>query len=143
MRIGKKLAGTSAILALVAGGMVATSGTAYAAGGYNGACGSGYSVIDSMKVGYGDKSAGTTYLTYNSSNGYNCAVTVNNTSSTMYIKVSLQKSTNGTWKDDAGFYRSYAGPVYVYAANSCVDWGGFISADKAPITDLKWHDHCG
>ncbi|MEV1022424.1 spore-associated protein A [Streptomyces sp. NPDC050264] len=106
------------------------------AAGYSGACGSGYSVIDSMSVTNGLARA---YLTYNSSNGYNCVVTMNNTGSTHFLDAAVEVS-GGDWVRDRGNYKSYAGPVYVYAAGKCIDWGG--SADSATV-NLKWNDHCG
>ncbi len=95
-----------------------------------------------MSVGY--EGAGTTYLSYNSSNGYNCVVTVNNTGSTQWVQASIERSSRkgGGWIDDSGRYRSYAGPVYVYAAGECIDWGGYVS-DDAGIEDIVWNDHCG
>ena len=29
-------------------------------------------------------------------------------------------------KVDQGVYTTYAGPVYLYAAGECINWGGFI-----------------
>ncbi|MFA3875367.1 hypothetical protein ABS735_16990 [Streptomyces sp. MMCC 100] len=123
-------------LVMVAAGLTVTASPAYAAG-YNGACGSGYNVIDSMSVSSGK---GTVYLTYNG--GYNCLVTVNNTGSTLWMGAQLEIA-GGSWKLDEGWYKSYAGPVYVYAANSCVDWGGWASTAKNGETFIKWNDHCG
>ncbi|MEU5093903.1 hypothetical protein [Streptomyces sp. NPDC020996] len=66
----RRLASAAAVLGLTTAGMALTVGTAEAAS-CNSACGSGYSVIDSMDVGEGN-----TFLTCNSSTGYNCVVTV-------------------------------------------------------------------
>jgi hypothetical protein len=93
-------------------------------------------------VGWGE-SPGTTYLTYNRSNGYNCVVTVAGTSNTNYIIAGVEVS-GGDWVEDEGPYHSYAGPVYVYAANQCIDWEGFTSDTGVPAAvDVQWHDHCG
>jgi hypothetical protein len=141
MRKRRILVSVATVLGLAGAGVAVTAGTASAAG-YNGACGSGYTVIDSMTVGY-QNVQGTSYLTYNRNNGYNCVVTVAGTSGTNYIVADLEVS-GGTWVEDAGPYHSYAGPVYVYAADKCVDWGGFTSADgHAYVVDLQWNDHCG
>ncbi|MGC0331571.1 hypothetical protein RKD23_004561 [Streptomyces sp. SAI-170] len=134
-----RIAGCAAALALTVAGLVVTATPAQAAG-YNGACGSGYSVIDSMRVG-GTNTEGTTYLTYNSSNGYNCVVTMNNTGATRWVGAEIEVS-GGDWISDSGQYRYYAGPVYVYAANRCIDWGGGVSY-YAGLWDVKWNDHCG
>ena len=141
MKIRKRLMGGIATLSLTAGVLGLAAAPAQAAG-YNGACGSGYSVIDSMSVGF--EGAGTTYLTYNSSNGYNCVVTVNNTGITRWVDAEIEVSSSGGagWVEDSGQYRYYAGPVYVYAADQCIDWGGYV-ANEGGLVDLKWHDHCG
>lgn len=49
-----------------------TTASPASAATYNGACGSGYSVLDSDNVGQ----LGTVFLTYNDSTGQNCVVTV-------------------------------------------------------------------
>lgn len=138
MIVRKRLMGAAAALSLAAGGLFLAAGPAQAAG-YNGACGSGYGVIDSMSVGF--QGAGTTYLTYNSSNGYNCVVTMNNTGSTMWVNAEIEVS-GGDWIEDSGKYHSYAGPVYVHAAHKCIDWGGYVAYDSG-VTDIVWNDHCG
>ncbi|MFV0135630.1 spore-associated protein A [Streptomyces sp. HMX87] len=139
----KRLGSASVVLGLTVAGTIAATGTA-AAASYNGACGSGYSVIDSM-----DPYDGHTFLTYNSSNGYNgynCVVTVSDRPGTaMYLDARLRLSRNDTvWKSsemDAGTYKYYAGPVYVYARNSCVDWGSEAGAHSH--VRIQYDDHCG
>ena len=141
MRKRRILASLATVMGLTGAGVAFAAGPAGAVG-YNGACGSGYSVIDSMTVGYVNVQ-GTTYLTYNHSNGYNCVVTIAGTSGTNYIDALLEVS-GGNWVEDRGYYHSYAGPVYVYASDKCVDWGGFTSADGPPgLDDIQWDDHCG
>ncbi|MFJ2033618.1 M23 family metallopeptidase [Streptosporangium sp. NPDC087985] len=84
-------------------------------------CGSGYNVIDSAALG----TAGTVYLLYNSSNGYNCVATMKRssigtaTATTAYLEV--QGSSRIT---DSGNFAYYAGPVRAAGANKCVKWGG-------------------
>ncbi|MFJ8825796.1 spore-associated protein A [Streptomyces sp. NPDC102467] len=138
MRAHRKIAGSAAAVALAAAGLtVAASPAQAAATAYNGACGSGYKVIDSMSVNSG---SGTVYLTYN--NGYNCVVTVNNLGRTAYVDARVEVS-GGNWQEDEGRYSSYAGPVYVYAAGKCIDWGGYVSPASSALTDIRWNDHCG
>jgi hypothetical protein len=120
--------------------MAVTAGTAYAAS-YNNGCGSGYGVIDSL-----DSGSGTTFLTYNSSNGYNCVVTVSDTPGTpKYLEADLRISrTDTVWnasERDAGTYSSYAGPVYKYAKGSCIDWGGEAGSNSHVV--INYRDHCG
>jgi len=137
MKFTRKLAGVGAALAVTAATLGVTAGPAQAAS-YNGACGSGYSVIDQMSVGSG---RGTAYLTYN--NGWNCVVTVTNSPGTrtwMLAEVELSGAGHD-WVEDGGNYTQYAGPVYVYAPDSCIDWGG--SVGDVSVVWLQWNDHCG
>ncbi|MFJ4920527.1 hypothetical protein [Streptomyces sp. NPDC088725] len=83
---------------------------------------------------------GNVYLTYNSSTGYNCVVTVRNSSgSAVYMDTGVKKSGSSTWSYDAGQYKTYAGPIYVYGAGSCVDWYGTIGSSR----QVKYDDACG
>lgn len=144
MNITKKLATVTVALGMASCGLIVGAGEASAATAYNGACGSGYSVIDSMKVG-GTGTEGVTYLTYNSSNGYNCAATMTNTPSdtdTDWIEAEIEVS-GGSWNTNAGWFKKYAGPVYVYGKGHCIDWGGTVSGVKATSTEIQWNDHCG
>jgi hypothetical protein len=138
VNITRKLATFGAVAALTAGTVAVTAAPAQAAA-YNGACGSGYSVIDKMHV---QSDRATVYLTYN--NGWNCVVTITNTPGKreyMSAAIELSSSRGDGWIEDKGYYTKYAGPVYVYAPNECVDWGGQI-ADTATIY-IQWNDHCG
>lgn len=142
MRKRRIFGSVAAVMGLTAAGMAFTAGTASATGyEYNGGCGSGYEIIDSMNVGTGP-SGGISYLTYNFSNGYNCVVTVRGSVPSTYMIAQLRIS-GGTWVKDAGYYHSYAGPVYVYAADKCIDWGGYAS-DAGPGTpNIQSNEHCG
>ncbi|MEU2601225.1 spore-associated protein A [Streptomyces hirsutus] len=138
MRIPRRLASAAAVLGLTAAGMTLTVGTAEAAS-YNGGCGSGYSVINSMDVGDGN-----TFLTYNSSTGYNCVVTVGDAPGTRQVLgTNLRRHrTDNVWKSseyDNGVYNYYAGPIYVYAKGSCIDWGGHAAS---AYTRIDYGVHC-
>ncbi|GAA3501841.1 hypothetical protein GCM10019016_089480 [Streptomyces prasinosporus] len=145
MKLRGRLGATAAVLGITVTAAVAATGTAQAApsgatAAYNGGCGSGYSVIDSKNV-----VDGTVYLTYNSSNGYNCVVTVSNYPGTsLYMQAALRLSRNdAVWNSserDDGYYQYYAGPIYKYAPNSCVDWGGSVDSNYLQI---NYDDHCG
>lgn len=136
MKLTRKLAGAGATVALTAAGLAVTAGPAQAAA-YNGACGSGYKVIDKMSVG--GTGTGTAYLTYN--NGWNCVVTVSNTPGQRDWMSAGVEVSGGEWVLDEDYYTKYAGPVYVYAAGKCVDWGGTVGYKG--LVWLKWNDHCG
>lgn len=134
MKRSMKTVGASVIAAAAVGaGMLvaapaASAATAGAAASYNGVCGSGYKVVNSMPVG----STGTVYLTYNASNGKNCTVTVrNSTGSPTYMVAYVRNVDTNEDQYDEGEYRSYAGPVYVAARGACVEWGGVIGSQQA------------
>ncbi|HEY5835967.1 spore-associated protein A [Streptomyces sp.] len=107
------------------------------AAAYNGACGSGYGVIDSLPI----STLGTAYLTYNSSTGKNCVVTVRaNPGTAMYMAAAIRLAGNSASEViDAGNYTTYAGPVYLYAAGKCIDWGGQIGS----VYNQEFGSHCG
>ncbi|MUL42475.1 spore-associated protein A [Streptomonospora sp. PA3] len=120
----KTAAVIGATLAMAAGAVAAASPAAAAT--YGGECGSGYQVVNSDNIG----SRGTVFLTYNSGNGYNCVVAKrNNPGSRVIIEAGLSVSPAGNHWDvyDGGRYTTYAGPIYLHAADRCVDWMGRIS----------------
>ncbi|MBR8744675.1 spore-associated protein A [Nocardiopsis sp. MG754419] len=126
MRALRRVA-VAAAVALAATGFLVVS-PAHAAV-YNGACGAGYNIVNSLEIG----NSGTTFLTYNNANGYNCAVTVRTTpGAPVEMVVGLKRSPDGPNEavQDAGMYTTYAGPVYLYAAGTCVDWFGYIDGDN-------------
>jgi hypothetical protein len=104
---------------------------------YNGACGSGYTVIDQLSLG----TAGTVYLTYNSSTGKNCVVTVRTTPGTaIFMAAGIRLTGNPASEvDDTGNYTTYAGPVYLYAKGHCIDWAGQIGS----VYNEQDNSHCG
>jgi len=102
---------------------------------YNGACGAGYGQDDYMNV-----TGGTVFLTYNSTNGYNCVVTVRTTSgAAVYMDAGIKLSGSSTWIHDSGQYTTYAGPKYVHAVGQCIDWYGVIGSSTA----VQYNSHCG
>ncbi len=130
MHILKKIAAVAAIAGPM---LVAIPATAEAAS-YNGACGSGYSVIDSLPL-----AEGTVFLTYNSSNGYNCVVTVrSNPSSYLKSMDAGIRLSGGTWIEDSSFYTTYAGPVRLHAPHACIDWQGSIDGE----VNYQYNSHC-
>ncbi|EYF02780.1 hypothetical protein [Chondromyces apiculatus] len=98
---------------------------AVSAATYNGVCGSGYHVIASHAL-----SGGTVFLTYNSSTGKNCVVTVRNTSGARLPMTARVSKAGQPWIVDSGQFTTYAGPVYVYAPHACIDWGGSINGSN-------------
>ncbi|WP_369186158.1 spore-associated protein A [Streptomyces sp. R08] len=125
------LAGTAAATA------PASAATVKATATYNGACGTGYKVIDSTPVG----NVGKVFLTWNESTGKNCAVTIRNApGAKTYMGVELNIITDheSTPVSDTGQYTSYAGPVYVNGRGYCTEWYGVIGTATGGDSG-----HCG
>ncbi|QSS92085.1 spore-associated protein A [Streptomyces sp. M54] len=99
-----------------------------AAAQYNGACGSGYSVVNSAQIG----TKGTVFLTYSSATGKNCVVTVRTKpGKAVHMTASLGFASPTTTVTDTGYFTTYAGPVYLDARGLCVTWRGEISGEVA------------
>lgn len=99
-----------------------------AAAKYNGACGGGYSVVNSAQIG----TKGTVFLTYSSATGKNCVVTVRTApGKAVHMTASLGFASPTTTVSDTGYYTTYAGPVYLDARGLCVTWRGEISGEVA------------
>ncbi|MFG2137754.1 spore-associated protein A [Streptomyces sp. NPDC048650] len=125
----------SAALAVAGIATMATATTASAAttaASYNGACGSGYSVVNSVPV----TGKGTVYLTYSAKTGKNCVVTVRNTTGKPVYMYTYLAASDGSSDPvfDSGLYTSYAGPVYLPAKGRCVDWGGTIESVSVSVS---------
>ncbi|MFG3410427.1 spore-associated protein [Streptomyces sp. NPDC048142] len=143
MRISRKIAAAGALTALVVGATAAFSTTASAAPNVTpqDVCGSGYKTVNSEPI----SSLGTVYLTYNSSNGQNCVATISNSPGTVkYMATHIEVPDTTERAVDAGFFRSYAGPAYVFGRGHCVNWGGTIDwahvrVDNSNCAALKEH----
>ncbi|TDB82732.1 MULTISPECIES: spore-associated protein A [unclassified Micromonospora] len=137
MKLVKTAAATVACTATMVAGALAVATPAYAAT-YAGECGSGYGVVNSAAIG----SKGTVFLTYSASTGRNCVIAKRNSAgSAVLIEAGLAVSPVGThWTAfDGGHYTSYAGPIYLSAADKCVDWMGRISGTEGG----KRRTNCG
>ncbi|MEW2569826.1 spore-associated protein A [Streptomyces sp. NPDC047070] len=122
---GLALAGTLAATTPATAATTSKTTAKAAAATYNGACGTGYGVIDSTPVG----NSGTVFLTWNAATGKNCAVTIRNTAGAkIYMAVELNALVGheSTPVRDDGQYTSYAGPVYVDGRGYCIEWYGVI-----------------
>jgi len=88
-------------------------------------CGSGYSQIDQHALG----TVGAVFLMYNSSNGYNCAVTLKyasvGTASAVSTTLAVEGGSSST---DSGSFAYYAGPLKKSAPDTCVKWGGSVGS---------------
>jgi hypothetical protein len=123
----------AALVAVSVGGTTALAAPASAAASVTPGtvCGSGYKTVNSAPIG----SRGTVYLTYNSSNGNNCVVTIRNTVGTAVdMSAYLYVPDTDQGDGDYGTYTSYAGPVYAYGKGHCVDWGGSIGSVSVQVT---------
>ncbi|WP_433248240.1 spore-associated protein A [Streptosporangium sp. CA-135522] len=132
MKLSKLALAGMLAAASVAGSMTAAAPASAAS--YGGECGAGYAVVNSAAVG-GDA---TMFLTYN--NGWNCLVVVRNTQgSATFMGAYLKKSSVESFTKDEGYFTRYAGPVYVLATDSCVDWRGRVDSTVAS----KYGTNCG
>ncbi|MCX4984075.1 spore-associated protein A [Streptomyces sp. NBC_00250] len=142
-RIGTLAGGLAVALAAVA----LTPGVANAASNpYNGICGANYTVIDHLKMTSGGTHLGDAYLTYNSSNGYNCSIMqIVPGSGTIFAETTLQLTGGGDGDSDSGYFSSYAGPVYLSAKNRCIDWIGSIGGNSSErlASHFIGNSHCG
>ncbi|SDI07796.1 hypothetical protein [Nonomuraea jiangxiensis] len=138
----RTLAKVFVTLGVLACGIAATSPAQASAAAVDPAavCGSGFRVIDSHAFTSSGTALGTIYLSYNAGSGKNCVVTVNKTSTPMWMRASLSVQNGGS-DSDSGVFRYYAGPVTLSAADKCVRWGG--TWDEAPYTWTSGWSHCG
>lgn len=134
---------------------VATAPVANAAG----ECGSGYAYLRGYAVydSAGRNRTSTLEIYYNSANGYNCAInraagiTVGGT---IYRGVWIKRygqttpsCSGGDIRCDVGRFTYYAGPVYVYARDSCITAYAWNDATNKFGTTLGSYllarAHCG
>jgi hypothetical protein len=100
------------------------------------ACGTGYTVVDSQKLG----SDGTVYLLYNSASGNNCVTTIKAKSIGTASAASAYLEVAGkARKTDSGSFAYFAGPVVASAAGKCVKWGGKAGSSTYDSPS----EHCG
>ncbi|GGX56706.1 spore-associated protein [Streptomyces fructofermentans] len=126
MRFNRSVLTGAVLTALAVGGTTALATTASAAPNTTPqkVCGSAYKTVNSVPVG----SLGTVYLTYNSSNGENCVVTIRkNPGTAVDMSTWIHVPDTDEAAEDYGRFTSYAGPAYVYGKGHCVNWGGHIS----------------
>ncbi|KOV83343.1 hypothetical protein ADL03_21065 [Nocardia sp. NRRL S-836] len=120
-----------------------TSGVAAAASSPIAACGGGsYHEIDQHRLG----SVATIHLLYNGST--NCVVTwkTNPGSASHLLATIAKQDSDGSFRDyryDDGNYSTYAGPVKVSAANTCIDWGGGAVVSGVWNVWMSGPSHCG
>ncbi|WP_330461567.1 spore-associated protein [Streptomyces sp. NBC_00820] len=133
MRFSRSVLTATALAALSVGTTAALAAPASAAPNTTPqkVCGSSYKTVNSAPIG----SLGTVYLTYNSSNGKNCVVTIRtNPGAAQEMSAWIYVPDTDAGDQDYGLYTSYAGPAYVYGKAHCVDWGGHISNVYVQVT---------
>ncbi|MGW0810424.1 spore-associated protein A [Nonomuraea sp. NPDC002799] len=125
--------------AVVLASPVVTAAPASAAG----PCGSGYSRVGSYSVMDGGTRRGTLEVHYNAGTGVNCALTYGYGSyygAETLKRVSVSRTDQpGYYDADEGFYKYYAGPVYVHANGWCIN----LSAQAGVATRTLTGVHCG
>ncbi|WP_327088010.1 hypothetical protein OIE66_37725 [Nonomuraea sp. NBC_01738] len=78
---------------------------------------------------------------YNSSTGYNCAMTYTSRPGVLtYIRVSIGVE-GGSLKTDARNYKYYAGPVSVYGKGKCIQFYGQVGSGN-PLEGVG-NAYCG
>ncbi|MEU2941963.1 spore-associated protein A [Nocardiopsis alba] len=136
MRAARKSLIAAVVVALLSAIAVGLSPSAASAAPYNGACGTGYNVLDSRDI-----IGATVYVTYNPSNGYNCAATIRDSSgAAVSMGAAIKRSSASTWVVDDGSYTTYAGPVYVHAPGQCIDWAGYYGPTSNEVR--VFNDFC-
>jgi hypothetical protein len=136
VRVSQKIAALGLTAAATAAGVTMGAAPAQAAL-YGGQCGSGYGVVNLIDL---PDLRGTVYLTYNASTGKNCVVTLRERPGTATLmEAYLRRSGASSYVKDSGNFTTYAGPVYVSAAGSCVDWGGTIGT----ASKTRYGTNCG
>ena len=98
---------------------------------YNGACGAGYSVVNSAGIA----DLGTVFLTYNRSTGKNCVVTVRNAKDDpIHMAASVRVLLDDEETEpvvEEGEFSLYAGPDHVdEGAGHCIEWSGVIGDEE-------------
>lgn len=98
------------------------------------ACGAGYSVVRSHPMTANSNHnvlLATSYLLYNRSTGNNCAVTMKNRAigRATYTTATIKKKSGNPYDaiTDHGYFKYFAGPVYVHAVRTCVKYGAAVS----------------
>ena len=136
MRISQKIAALGVTAAAATVGTMVNASPALAAL-YGGQCGTGYGVVNLIDL---PNTRGTVYLTYSASTGKNCVVTIReNPGTATLMEAYLRRTGTTTWVKESDDFTTYAGPVYVSAPGSCVDWGGTIGT--ASLT--RYGTNCG
>jgi hypothetical protein len=99
-----------------------------------GVCGPGYRAIDRHRLhDYVDgRLIAVVVLTYNASNGNNCAVTLKRYrvgretrfDDFLMVRLVTRPINNANIDAETGNFKYFAGPVYVSAPDKCMQWGG-------------------
>ncbi|WP_435059685.1 hypothetical protein [Streptomyces sp. bgisy060] len=153
----RKTALTATSLAMLAGAVVVGTTTEAAATSRINACGSSYTFLKSwpIKAKYWTYDAGKTKgyidIYYSRSTGKNCAIArpIDGVHLPRGIRVKIGKSGSG-WAQLDGYqanFTKYAGPVYVSARNTCINFeGGFAynaEWDPSEAWSSYYGRHCG
>ncbi|MGW1496419.1 hypothetical protein [Streptomyces sp. NPDC002402] len=142
-------------LALTAAGVVATTSTTASATTRANYCGSSYTFLKSWPItalswtSDAGRTVGYIDIYWSRSAGKNCAIARPNNGiyNPNHIQVSIRRTGTG-WSGMDGLnqnYRKYAGPVYVSAPNSCIDFEGGFDYGLSGHTGFSkyYRKHCG
>ena len=125
-RYATAVAVTAACLAAPAGAVAATNPYTPQQ-----VCGRSYTTAQSAYLWSLDQKVvlGRSYLMYSLQTGKSCAVTLKlrKVGTPTYTSATVgRKAKHVRWRDDSGYYRYYAGPMYAAATPACVRYGGYM-----------------
>ncbi|MEU7905246.1 hypothetical protein [Actinoplanes sp. NPDC049118] len=135
--------------ALTTSGLVGLSASPASAIPRTNHCGSAYGFLKSWQILWRGQSGGFIDVYYNNSNGYNCVMARGNDNvlSNVWDLVVAARRSGGTWQVDGDKpgqnFTKYAGPLYVYAPNSCIDITGSFDASGGGGASGYDNVHCG
>lgn len=150
MRLTRKITTTILAASIAGAGVTMVAAPANAA---TGSCGAGYRYLkgtNHIPIKHGKKVGGYADLYYNAGNGKNCAIVRAKGSGTSHITVLLarydkknsapEKTVTDGFKQN---YRSYAGPVKIWAKGRCITVVGSLRKGSTYYQGEAKKVHCG
>ncbi|MGI5325471.1 hypothetical protein [Actinomadura nitritigenes] len=152
MRLMAKITTTVLAASIAGAGVAAVAAPANAA---TGSCGAGYRYLkgkNHFPIKHGKKVGGYADLYYNAGNGKNCAIVRAGGSGASHITVLLSRydkknhAPEKTVTDGFGKkqnFKSYAGPVKIWAAGRCITVVGSLKRGSVYYQGGATKVHCG
>ena len=108
-------------------------------------CGASYHFVNELPLAVPNHpQVGLTVLAYSAETRKNCAVTFKTTKigTPSLTAVSLRKQ-GGKFRTNKGKFKFYAGPVYVKAPGTCVQFGGLVKVKAGLAVGRTPFGNCG